>query len=105
MTQLLPKGCATASPLRTAWGIMYGPGPVVHVERGLDRRQIDVGFPIGIDRAHVAPVGFLGGAAHDATVAKGMRHRLAAAYGMGDDVLAEIVTRGGIGEVACQGVI
>ena len=73
------------------------PGAVVEIEVGDDVGQVDVGRPIGVDRADVAPVDVRLLAGDDAGLREMVRDRFAVGDEVGNDVLAEIVRRIGIG--------
>ena len=55
------------------------PALVVEIERRDDVGEVDVGLPVGVDRADVAPVGFLLGAGAHARGGEAVGHRLAVA--------------------------
>ena len=69
------------------------PAAIVEVEIGNDVGQVDVGVPIGVDRADVAPVGLGLLARAHAGLREMVRHRFAVLDEVGNDVLAEIVAR------------
>ena len=68
-----------------------GPARVVEVEQRVGGGQVDVGVPVRVDRAHVAPVGlFVVARAHGAQLER-VRGCLAVLDGARNDVLAEVV--------------
>ena len=76
-----------------------GPFGVVDVELGRDRGEVEVGFPEGVDGAHVAPVRLgIGGGRH-ARHGKRVGHGAALTHHAGDHVFAEVVAGGGVGQV------
>ena len=77
-------------------------GAVGGIERGNEVGQVDVGLPVGVDRADVAPVGLRLGTGANAGALEAVRDRAAVAHHVGDDVLAEVVARVRIGGVALQ---
>lgn len=89
------------------WRCDLGIGPdrpraIVEVELGHHVGEIDVGAPIGVDGAGIAPVGARIVAGADAGIVELMRDRAAVLDDIGDDVLAEIVRRVRVGGIAAQ---
>ncbi|CCC96390.1 protein of unknown function [Azospirillum baldaniorum] len=82
------------------------PLAVVHVELRRDVAEVEVGLPIGVDGADVAPVGLRLMAVQDGRLGEVVGHHpRPAGHQMGDDVLAEVARRAGIVEVALQLVV
>ncbi len=78
------------------------PVAIVEIELRHDVGEVDIGLPIGIDGAHVAPVGdFLVRRAH-AGPRETMRPGRAVLHDVGNDVLAEIAAGAFGGRVAAQ---
>ena len=79
------------------------PGIVVKIERRIGGCQVDIGFPVGIQRPGIAPVIFLFLGffrCMDATAGEGMGAGDAVPDRLRNDVLAEVMTGGGVGDVA-----
>ena len=79
-----------------------GPARVVQVEQRHGGGEVDVGVPVGVDGAHVAPVRLVAGVGGHAAQRERMRHRAAVGHGARNDVLAEVVARAGVGHVALE---
>ena len=78
------------------------PAPVVDVEQRVGRGEIDVGVPVGVDRADVAPVRFGARPRSDRAERERMRGGVAVAHGARHDVAPEVVVRCRIGHVALE---
>ncbi len=78
------------------------PVAVVQIELRHDIGQVDIGGPIGIDRADVAPIGGRLGVRADAGALEAMRHRFAVLDDVRNNVLAEVVARVLVGGIAAQ---
>ncbi len=76
------------------------PAPVIQIEFRFHRTEFHVGFPVGIHCAHVAPVGLVA-----EVVPEGIGDGLGGFYGIGDDVLAEVVLGVFVFGIQHQGVI
>jgi len=79
------------------------PVGVVEVERGDDAGEVDVGLPVGVDGADVAPVGRRAGLALDAALGEAVGvDRGPLLDQVREDVLAEVVRAVAVGGVALE---
>ena len=79
-----------------------GPLGVVQVELGLGGCQVDIGIPVRVNRADIAPVGFVFGRIGHAAHGERVGGSQAVTHRAGDDVLAEIVAGRGVCHVALE---
>ena len=80
----------------------YRPGPLVKVKVRHGVGQVNVGRPVGVDCADIAPVTWLIVAGSNAGLAEPVRNRAAVLHHVGNDVFAEIMAGIWIGRVALQ---
>ena len=69
------------------------PASIVEIELRDHVGQIDIGFPIGVDRAHVPPIALRLASRPHARVGEVMRDGLCVLHHVGNDVLAEVARR------------
>ncbi len=66
--------------------------------------EIDIGLPVGVDGADVAPIGLALEVGPDAGMGEAVGHRFAVFDDIGNDVLAEVAARFGISGIPTQHV-
>jgi hypothetical protein len=103
------RGAATAfeivHELRGRRDLGIGPDrpvAIVEIELRVDVGEVDIGLPVGVDRAHVAPIGDFLIRRTDAGAREAVRPGRSVLDDIGDDVLAEVARRPLGGGVAAQ---
>lgn len=70
----------------------YWPMPVIQIEQGTCCGQVDIGFPVGVNGPHIAPIGGSPSSASETQLnSKGWAEAWLLRTALGNDVLAEIV--------------